>query len=464
MNRILGHLFLKDTQGINMERRINPFHELYVTESISSDKFVHLFSPFLIEKALAIFQPGHVVLKGLPGAGKSMLLSLLKPSIRKAYAEKDIEFPVPDEFNKFIGAGINLKRSGVSDFGQRPLNSKDGYNHSPFYFADYLNYWIVLDILESIIKLSEPELGLNEKLGINCDEKLLDEFAKKLGKNICWNGYLEEVHSFEDLKKSLVGRISLYRNFLNYNIDEIPEEVQSTKTSIGVPIALCANYLREVGIIRDGTEIYVRIDQYEELAWLEQPIESQKQGELYQQLIHKLLGMRDNSVSYKLGTRHFAWKDDAKMFGTFARLEKRRNYIEVGIDSVLKRKENRRTWIFPDFAEDILKRRMEMSNLTCQRKQKKVIDSIFGNSVKPVIKAHDYLKSNKLKALKLESDWPKQWCDFLKNLAEEDPFSAKLGESWVRQKGKSKQNLVNYPPTSKPYPWEAKQWWKKERI
>ncbi|MBG48293.1 MAG: hypothetical protein CML05_08410 [Pseudozobellia sp.] len=447
-----------------MEQRKNPFHELYVTESISSDKFVHLFSPFLIEKSLAIFQPGHVILKGLPGAGKSMLLSLLKPSIREAYAKKNVEFPVPKEFNKFIGAGINLKRSGVSDFGQRPLNSEDGYNLSPFYFADYLNYWLVLDILESILKLSRPELNLSKELGINCDDQLLNDFAIKLGRDVCWNGYLEKVNSFEELKNRLVERIGIYRNFLNYNIDEIPEDVQSSKTSIGIPIAFCANCLRDVGIIQEGTEIYVRIDQYEELAWLEQPLQNQEQGELYQQLIHKLLGMRDNSVSYKLGTRHFAWQDNGKMFGTSAQLEKRRNYIEVGIDSVLKRKENRRTWIFPDFAEDILRRRIEMSNLTCKGKNNKVIDSVFGNSGRPTDKARDYLKTNRLKALKFDPDWPKDWREFLMTLASENPFSAKLAESWVRQKGKVKQDLVYNPPTTASYPWENKNWWKKERT
>ncbi|RZJ78267.1 MAG: hypothetical protein EOO47_14345 [Flavobacterium sp.] len=62
-----------------MAIRINPFHELYVGESVGPDKFVGLFSNVIVEHALSLFQPGHVVLKGLPGSGKSMLLNLLKP-------------------------------------------------------------------------------------------------------------------------------------------------------------------------------------------------------------------------------------------------------------------------------------------------------------------------------------------------------------------------------------------------
>jgi hypothetical protein len=42
-----------------MENRKNPFHEIYVTESIGSERFVRLFSPFLVDKAVALFEPGH---------------------------------------------------------------------------------------------------------------------------------------------------------------------------------------------------------------------------------------------------------------------------------------------------------------------------------------------------------------------------------------------------------------------
>ena len=48
-----------------MPRRPNPFHELYMTETIGPRDFVQIFSPLLINDTLEMFQPGNVVLKGV---------------------------------------------------------------------------------------------------------------------------------------------------------------------------------------------------------------------------------------------------------------------------------------------------------------------------------------------------------------------------------------------------------------
>ena len=445
-----------------MELRRNPFHELYLTESIGAENFVQLFSPYLVDKALALFEPGHVILKGLPGTGKSMLLSLLKPSIRLAYYRNKVKFPVPENLSKFIGAGINLRRSGVSDFGQRPVNPEKGFEESPYYFADYLNYWIVMDILNSIELLGDNKLQLWNEIGINLNQEKLESFAIQLSQDSCWNGYLTDIRSFKDLKERLDFRIRSYWNFLNYNTDSISEEIQSTKTRIGIPMTVMARLLRLHGIISNSTEIFVRIDQYEELAWLEDLPNHQDLA--YQQMIHKLLAMRDTSVSYRLGTRHFAWDERGQIFGTSARLEKGRNYFDVSIDSLLKRKENSRTWIFPDFAEDILYRRVKVSGLESNNsKANDILVKVFGRSPKPTERAKLYFKNNREKAIKLENAWPNDWKSFLRKLAKEDPFSARLGEAWVRQRGKHKTDVMYKIPQGEPYPWD-RQWWKKERV
>lgn len=444
-----------------MENRRNPFHEIYLTESIGAEKFVILFSPFLVDKALALFEPGHVILKGLPGTGKSMLLSLLKPSIRKAYAANNIEFPVPKNLSKFIGAGINLRRSGVSDFGQRPVEIEKGFEESPYYFADYLNYWIVLDILDSIEELADEKLSLSTEIGINFNSEYLESFTNELCKDPCWNGYLADVKSYKELKLKLDNRIRVYRNFLNYNSNSVPEEIKSTKTVIGFPMTVLARLLRTNMILSENTEIFVRIDQYEELTWLEDL--PNHQDKAYQQMIHKLLAMRDNSVSYRLGTRHFAWDEREHIFGTSAKLEKGRNYIDISIDSLLKRKENSRTWIFPGFAEDILYRRIQLSEFKQGNFKTDVLATIFGRSAKPTEMAKLYLKSNRVKAIKTDNDWPLPWVKFLQEHAKEDPFDARLAEAWVRQMGKKKRDVMFNIPKSKPYPWN-KQWWKKERV
>src|SRR5436190_18310208 len=95
----------------------NPFQELYVTDSPDPRTFVALFSSFPVRHALALFRPGHVVLKGIQGAGKSMLLNLFRTQIRLAYEGAGADFPVPSNLRRFVGAGINLTRSGALDIG-----------------------------------------------------------------------------------------------------------------------------------------------------------------------------------------------------------------------------------------------------------------------------------------------------------------------------------------------------------
>lgn len=446
-----------------MAIRINPFHELYVGESVGPEKFVNLFSDVIVKHALSLFQPGHVVLKGLPGSGKSMLLNLLRPSIRLAYEKAGQRFPVPDDLMKFIGAGINLKRSGISDFGQRPIeNKKDSELISPLYFGDFLNYWVVSDIFKSINDLSSEANGVEfiKKIGVDNSKERFDQFAKKLAKLDCWAGYMDNVNDFACLQKKINERIKSYRAYLNYNVTELSENIHSSKSLIGVPISQTVQLLKDCKVIDEDTEVYIRIDQYEELAWLDDTTKGL--GSSYQQIIHKLLGMRDTNVSYRIGTRHFAWTGDEKMFGSTARLEKKRNYTEISIDSVLKRTENSRTWVFPEFAEDIFKRRLKLSPYKLPISKNPLISKVFGTRLSPSEIAKYYIPNAPEKAIVLEDTWPDHWKNFLKKLAASNPLSARLGEAWARQKGKG--NIVNEKRIDEPLPWESKQWWKKERI
>lgn len=446
-----------------MAIRINPFHELYVGESVGPDKFVSLFSDVIVNHALSLFQPGHVIIKGLPGSGKSMLLNLLKPTIRLAYEKAGEKFPVPDELSKFIGAGINLKRSGISDFGQRLIGSKDHNKAtSPIYFGDFLNYWVIADIFDSIKKLCthSPGSNLAKRIGIDFSEEKLNAFTKRLCGLDCWLEYLKGIDTYEQLLQKVNTRITTYRSFLNYNIDDLPADIHSTKSLIGVPISQTVQLLKEMDIIEDNTEIYIRIDQYEELAWLDEA--SEGLGTSYREIIHKLLGMRDTNVSYRIGTRHFAWTGDEKMFGSAARLEKKRNYAEFSIDQLFKRPENSRTWVFPKFAEDIFNRRIKLSPYKVGDTNESLTLKIFGTRPDPSERALQYVPSDPEKAIQLDDDWPESWKQFLQELSKRNPFSAKLGEAWARQKTKSE--IVNDKEWQEPYPWDIKPWWKKERT
>jgi len=442
-----------------MAIRINPFHELYVGESVGPDKFVNLFSDVIVKHALSLFQPGHVILKGLPGSGKSMLLNLLKPSIRLAYEKAGQEFPVPEELMKFIGAGINLKRSGISDFGQRTIDDQQNELVSPIYFGDFLNYWVVSDIFLSIKKFSEEE-NLLRKIGIDNSKEKFDNFAKKVSKLNCWLGYMDNVSDFESLEQRINERITNYRKYLNYNINDLPADIHNTKSLIGVPISQTVQMLKECGVIEESTEVYIRIDQYEELEYLDES--SNGLGTSYLGVVHKLLGMRDTNVSYRIGSRY--WRGDELMHGSSAILEKKRNYTLVSIDSVFRRPENPRTWAFPEFAEDIFKRRLKESPYKFIPPKDSLIAKVFGTRLSPSDTAKRYVPNMPEKAIILEDSWPDNWKKFLADLAVDDPFSARLGEAWARQKGKG--DIVNNKKIEKPYPWENedKKWWKKERT
>jgi hypothetical protein len=117
--------------------RVNPFFELYVGDRLSSSEFVTIFSPYLVRYAEALFLPGNVVVKGVQGSGKSMLLSLLKPDVRLEYARAGAEFPVRGALSQFIGAGINLAHSNGIDFGYRAIS--DDPNETAIFFGDFVN-------------------------------------------------------------------------------------------------------------------------------------------------------------------------------------------------------------------------------------------------------------------------------------------------------------------------------------
>ena len=136
---------------------------------------MRLFSDILVINAQALFRPGNIVLKGTQGSGKSMLLNLFKPQIRLAYAKAGAEFPVPDKYRKYIGAGINITRSGILDIGQRPISDDPNTDEHlfPLYFADFLNYYIVRDILRSI----EIIVSNDEIFGSLIDSSALDRFS-----------------------------------------------------------------------------------------------------------------------------------------------------------------------------------------------------------------------------------------------------------------------------------------------
>ncbi len=447
-----------------MSIRINPFHEAYVTENIPPANFVDVFSSILVESASQLFQPGNIILKGVQGCGKSMLLNLLRPEIRIAYAEARKPFPVPEGLSRFIAAGINLTRSGAIDFGQRQIEATNDEDERvlPLYFGDFLNYWIVRDLLNSILALRDPLDGrLAQELGLHINEDCLDAFALAIKEKPCWFGYLNDVADFVSLRKKINQRIQTYREFINFNTAKIPPEVRVSKSSVGEPVGQSIEVLRRIGVLPVSVPVYVFIDQYEELAHLETwSLQRNLIGE-YRSVVNKFLSTRDQRVSYRIGGRRYALKV-LKVFGTSAILEEERNFRIIDLDDLLRKKEHTRKWIFPRFAEDVFKRRLRHARYEFKPNED-VIKLVFGKGPSAPELGMLYAQTRRQTAIDVESSWPVSVRRLLEDLANENPFSAKLGEAWVRQHiTKSDWNLQDLQ--ARPWEQSPKRYWKKERT
>lgn len=444
----------------------NPFVDLYVTESISADTFVKVFSTALLDEAdtLALYQPGNVILIGLQGSGKTALLNLLKPEVLIAYRRANVPWPLPERCARFISAGINLSKSGAMDFGQRPIepNMASEDRRYALYFADFLNYWIVDDLLQSLETLTNAtEEKIPEFLGLKVSNKTLDNFASDLAKNRCWLGALSAPKDYSALREELDKRILEYRNFLNYNTDQLPASLKRTKTSVGEPISVTVELLRKHKILPEDLPVLIRIDQFEDLMGLEE-VTDQKLRVEYRAVVFKMLGTRDSRLSYRVGARPYAVQQDFRMLGTSSVIEELRNYTIVDIDHILRRKEHSRG-IFPKFIEDVFSKRLIEGGYEPPPNVKSLISYVFGKKPRPEDRALNYAKESVDGVIDRDSNWPVDAAKFLSDLARSNPISAKLGEAWLRQK---LRKTLNTGFDISQCEWESpkRKWWKKERI
>ena len=444
----------------------NPFQELYVTDSAPPKLFVSLFSDVPVKNTHFLFQPGNVVLKGTQGCGKSMLLNLFRPEIRKAYHDANEPFPVPRPLRGFIGAGVNLAKSGLLDVGQIALHAdpERDKRELPFYFADLLNYWLLRDLLDTLDYMA-------------CHSQVFDglvrpehygRFVESIVRGDCWFGYLDDCRSIEDLRKRVAERVAAYRRWLSANGD-LPPEIHKTKTVISEPIARTVESLKEAKVIPAGAPVFLRIDQIEELHRshkVPQPL-----GPAYRRLINRALGNRDQRVSYRVGTRRYCWEDDLVIHGSGGRLEEGRDYKLIDLDKLFRPGENTRN-LFSKFAEDAFARRvtqLEDGATGAGVMARNPAHAAFG-STPTAEEVVDRLMPNKAainaeRLLALGDDWPMAWREFLIQRFAQDPLDAVLAAAWALQSG-GKRRAVDRrdePPPAGDPPWH-RVWWRKERL
>lgn len=455
----------------------NPFHDLYLSETITEDALVELFSPVIVEHSRLMFEPGNVIILGQQGTGKTMLLNLLRPESRLAYARAalanpNIKFPLPVESSKFVGAGINLRKCGALEFAQHLEEGTDKreIQELQLLFADFINYLVVIDLVASVQKLI---FANNQKIltdvGVDGGKENLEKFSRLIASDQCWFGALDGVESLDQLTEKLSSRVTQYRRFINLNITELPPNVRERKTVIGDPILKTAQALRTAGVLAEDTKVFIRIDQYEQLTTLN--VLGTAYGTGCQQLIHKALAARDGRVSYRIGTRRHGWPTPPVIFKTNDVLERKRDFDVIDMDEMWRRKENARTWIFPKFACDIFERRLKGSEFAVGQTPT-LLDAV-GSSLRPLDRANRYVSNADTRAKIIEKavallpeNLPRVWKDYVIQLGEANLLTAWLCCAWIRQKTAAKKStLPSQPPlVDGPTPWASQPYWQKERI
>lgn len=464
----------------------NPFHEAHVTDTVADEDFVNYFSPYLVPACKDIFLPGNVVIKGTQGCGKSMMLRLLEPEIRLKYFERHQQgnpegFPVPRELQNFLGARVNLTKSGLKHVIQMlPANpNKDDKAMVVWSFGDFFNYWMLRDILRAAKLASEH----SEAFGGLVDGARLDAFARLFCAQDCLFDALRDVTSFNLLVEAVNDRIIRYRKWVNGNGD-LGETIRRTRTSIGEPLSRAADCLRQSGAMHPKGHVFLTIDQIEAL-WTKDP---SSMGSTLRREINELIGRRDSRVSFRLAARRYNWGPEHTATRDGADLEDGRDYHVIDVDHLLRRAEHGK-WPFAVFAEDIFKRRIITAfDQASDGSLQALFDMrrFFG----PSPKAHKRIESlvpnppkSPVKLLSLDGEWDEAWRNAMlkcyhkeaKNLTPScsdeypcDPISALMLMAWGLQTGgkkKSKQHRFDSSPklADNAEPWN-KRWWRKERV
>lgn len=465
----------------NMNYTINPFQQLYFSDDTKSENFVELFSDIPLQGAISpVFQGGNVVLSGTQGCGKTMILSLLRPETRIAYHNAKRKFPVDESMRGFISAGVNLTRSAITEVAQITLGkgeSIDGHE-LPLYFADFFNYWVIQDLLKSIVLIGEsPKLFGNI---VKLDR--LPQFVKCLVGQDCWFDELRGVTTIEGLSDRVAARIAIYRKWVggNYGGRGAPSGLRETKTNVGEPIARAAECLRESGMIGRDVPVLIRVDQIEEM----HRAFTERQRELllgFRKILNRAFASRDARVHYRAGTRRYGWENPEYLtvWGSEARLEIKRDYLLIDMDEELFARGETTRGVFGRFAEDAFQKRVEFYYRSySSRVPNHLVRSVFGKKAKPTERLKE-LKTSPVnnrqidRALGLDSagdggEWTMEWRKFLREIYRSDDsgkLDAVLAAAWGRQTGgggSKREHRRNSPPTDAP--WRSRKWWRKERL
>ncbi len=447
-----------------MKQPQNPFTTLYVTERMEEDKFPSLFSTVLVPQVLPLFQDGNVVVRGTQGTGKSMLLALLRTEIRLAFdANTQHEYPVSDELCHFVSAEINLATNQALRFANRwgKAPSDAALVDLQVSFIDYVNTWLLRDLLRSIRVLSQRD-GIWRRYDLGATSPNLNDTVRTLGDEPSLASTFHTPRDFDEAYNQLSKRIQTYLLFLNGKLRSLPTEIRGHQSqSIGQPLAIAVRRLREIGCLAEATRVLVTMDQFEQLLDFEAQL-SARHFDLLRQAVDEAIHLREPTICYRIGTRPHAWRHP--------RSESLRDYFPLDLDELLRRREHTRARLFPMLADDVLRRRLRCFGYSEYAERSDPLIEVFGRSPSPRVRAKRLAqKANWSRLVRIPKTFPSDVSALLRRLSATDPLSAQLGVAWVNQHiaQKASGRKPSGPlPTSEMLPWEQpnKRWWKKERL
>jgi hypothetical protein len=445
----------------NDERRVhNPFHDPLVTELIEDPNRYHqMFSEeILVGETTQVFQPTNVVLVGPQGSGKSMILNLIRYSVISKWISDEGSPPEPlREVTPYFGISINLVRANFHAFGRRSVSkARSGQMKEEIEAtcaADFLTHYLFREFLKGIVFLQTPEgNSLISWLGIKRDQ--LDSEINNIATWDSWFGYYKECNSLEAMLEKCEHRLSVWRSFLNANIDEIPADIWESKALMEDSLHSMGNLLRSAGRNDKPLSLFVVIDQYEVLPEL-----NLMHGQALQRIVNTLIKTRDPVVFYKIGARTYDWGEELRIWGAKSRIEVQRDYVMINLADILMRNEDG-NWLFPKFAADVAFNRMKQE----------FYDEIKLEQVHEIFGIWDADFESRLYFRKrLPSTILRRVSGELKKKIEDlcgispSPLELRLAEAWVMQKQQRRMESRKILRELKEKPWHRTSW-HKERV
>jgi len=454
--------------GVSNTRIHNPFQDMLVTELLEDpQRYRCMFSPeILVGETLAVFRGTNTVLLGPQGSGKSMILNLLRYQVVASWVKHYEELPRPlRELPPWVGISVNLVRAEFHAFGRRSVAKVLGEQRrtgvldvDALCAADFLNHYLLREFLLALKYMAGADAKrFRDWLGISPEGIDIDERAREIADWPVWFGYYNGCSSYKGLLGKCEDRLRIWRSFLNANIDEIPDEVWTTKSSLSEPLHAMGNLLGSMAGKGKSLPLFVTIDQYEVLPEL-----NQLHGTSLQRVVNTLIKSRDPTVFYKVGARTHDWGQELKVLGAESRIEVQRDFVSVDLADVLMRKEDSSGWVFPSFAKDVaLKRIREQGNYDVQ--QQDIADMLGG-------KRHDYQQEavryfpKGVKVDRILKDVPSSLQESVRTSlgAEASPLDLRLAAAWILQRLQRKERELDIATQLSERPWERK-WWRKER-